>query len=138
MNEMGELPVLVHGTRRLSQSGVCLAHLAERSGKFLSADGDERLECLRRIIFDNLKVNGYLGPAAKPSCAAARSTRWRLRLGRVPWLVGSNGPTHRRPLARRLHVLANRRIWLRHRQGLSSDRRAYGARQGASGVEASA
>jgi len=62
VNEMGEAPVLVHGARKLSQSGVCLTYLAERTGKFQPHDEDERLECLRWIIFDNQKVNGYLGP----------------------------------------------------------------------------
>jgi glutathione S-transferase len=62
VNEMGEVPVLVHGTRRLTQSGVCLTYLADRSGKFQPRDEDERLEALRWIIFDNQKVNGYLGP----------------------------------------------------------------------------
>ncbi|MEZ5785571.1 MAG: glutathione S-transferase [Xanthobacteraceae bacterium] len=61
INEMGEVPVLVHGERRLSQSGVCLTYLAERSGRFLPANDDERLEALRWIIFDNQKVNGMLG-----------------------------------------------------------------------------
>jgi glutathione S-transferase len=62
VNEMGEAPVLVHGGRKLSQSGVILTYLAERSGKFALADEDERLEALRWIIFDNQKVNGFLGP----------------------------------------------------------------------------
>jgi glutathione S-transferase len=62
VNEMGEAPVLVHGSRKLSQSGVILTYLAEHSGKFAPQDEDERLEALRWIIFDNQKVNGYLGP----------------------------------------------------------------------------
>ncbi len=62
VNEMGEVPVLVHGEKKLSQSGVCLTYLAERTGKFLPEGEDERLECLRWIIFDNQKVNGFLGP----------------------------------------------------------------------------
>ncbi|HTV37916.1 MAG TPA: glutathione S-transferase [Xanthobacteraceae bacterium] len=62
VNEMGEVPVLVHGTKKLSQSGVILTYLAERSGKFLPREGDDRLEALRWIIFDNQKVNGFLGP----------------------------------------------------------------------------
>ena len=62
VNEMGEAPVLVHGARKLSQSGVILTYLAERSGKFAPQGEDERLEALRWIIFDNQKVNGYLGP----------------------------------------------------------------------------
>jgi glutathione S-transferase len=62
VNEMGEVPVLAHGERKLSQSGVILTYLAERSGKFGPADEDERLEALRWIIFDNQKINGFLGP----------------------------------------------------------------------------
>src|SRR5262249_51833493 len=62
VNEMGEVPVLVHGAKKLSQSGVILTYLAERSGKFQPNGADERLEALRWIIFDNQKVNGFLGP----------------------------------------------------------------------------
>ncbi len=63
VNEMGEVPVLAHGGKKLSQSGVILNYLAERSGKFKPDDTeDARLEVLRWIIFDNQKVNGFLGP----------------------------------------------------------------------------
>ena len=62
MNEMGEVPVLVHGSRKLSQSGVILTYLAERFRKYQPLGEEERLEALRWIIFDNQKVNGYLGP----------------------------------------------------------------------------
>jgi glutathione S-transferase len=62
VNEMGEAPVLLHGDRKLSQSGVCLTYLAERTGKFAPQGEDEKLEALRWIIFDNQKVNGFLGP----------------------------------------------------------------------------
>jgi glutathione S-transferase len=62
VNEMGEVPVLVHGSKTLSQSGVILTYLAERSGKFLPQGDEARLEALRWIIFDNQKVNGFLGP----------------------------------------------------------------------------
>ncbi|MGO9045325.1 MAG: glutathione S-transferase family protein [Xanthobacteraceae bacterium] len=61
INEMGEAPVLVHGAKKLSQSGVILVYLAERSGKFLPRGEDERLEAWRWIIFDNQKVGGSLG-----------------------------------------------------------------------------
>ncbi len=59
---MGEAPVLVHGNKKLSQSGVILTYLAEHSGRFQPNGDDERLETLRWIIFDNQKVNGFLGP----------------------------------------------------------------------------
>ncbi|MFL6798399.1 MAG: glutathione S-transferase family protein [Xanthobacteraceae bacterium] len=62
INEMGEAPVLAHGPNKLSQSGVILTYLAKRSGKFRPQGEDEELEALRWIIFDNQKVNGYLGP----------------------------------------------------------------------------
>jgi glutathione S-transferase len=62
VNEMGEIPVLVHGAKKLSQSGVILTYLAEHSNKFQPRGEDERLEALRWIIFDNQKVNGFLGP----------------------------------------------------------------------------
>jgi glutathione S-transferase len=62
VNEMGEVPVLVHGTKKLSQSGVILTYLAKRSSKFRPQSEDEELEALRWILFDNQKVNGYLGP----------------------------------------------------------------------------
>jgi len=62
VNEMGEAPVLVHGDKKLSQSGVILTYLARRSGKFLPKNEDDELESLRWIIFDNQKVNGFLGP----------------------------------------------------------------------------
>jgi glutathione S-transferase len=52
VNEMGEVPVLVRGTKKLTQSGVILTYLAEKSGKFLPQGDDERLEALRWIIFD--------------------------------------------------------------------------------------
>ncbi len=62
VNEMGEAPVLVHGSNKLTQSGVILEYLAGRSGKFLPHGEDERLQALRWIIFDNQKVGGSLGP----------------------------------------------------------------------------
>jgi len=104
INEMGEVPVLVHGKRKLSQSAVILTYLAERSGKFLPQGDDERLEALRWIVFDNQKVNGFLGPyrflknwAAKLDPAAMEFLKARVtnalgivdkRLSMHPFLVG--------------------------------------------------
>jgi glutathione S-transferase len=62
VNEMGEAPVLAHGAKKFAQSGVILSYLARRSGKFLPQGEDEELEALRWIIFDNQKINGFLGP----------------------------------------------------------------------------
>ncbi len=73
VNEMGEVPVLAHGDKKLSQSAVILNYLAKNSGKYFPDGEDEELEALRWIVFDNQKVNGFLGPYrflknfAKPS-----------------------------------------------------------------------
>jgi len=64
VNEMGEAPVLVDNKRgkKLSQSGVILTYLSDITGQFKPEGEDARLEALRWIIFDNQKVNGFLGP----------------------------------------------------------------------------
>ena len=60
INEMAEVPVLEHGGRRLSQSGVILDYLAERFGKLGWADDDERREILRWLLWDNHKLTSYI------------------------------------------------------------------------------
>jgi glutathione S-transferase len=57
-NEMGEVPVLEHGGRRISQSGVILDYLAEVTGRFAAADKAEQREIWRWILFDNHKFTG--------------------------------------------------------------------------------
>ena len=59
INEMGEVPVLEFGGRRLSQSGVILDYLAQRFGKFAATNEDERREILRWLLFDNHKLTSY-------------------------------------------------------------------------------
>src|SRR5689334_201104 len=59
INVMGEVPVLEHAGKRLTQSGVILDYLAERLGKFGAADADERREILRWLLFDNHKLTSY-------------------------------------------------------------------------------
>ena len=105
INEMGEAPVLVDGAKKLSQSGVILTYLARKSGKFLPQGEDEELEALRWIIFDNQKVNGFLGPyrflknfakpAGDPAVMAFMKGRFdaalaivNKRLEKSPFLVG--------------------------------------------------
>jgi glutathione S-transferase len=41
---------------------VILTYLADHTGRFKPEGEDERLEALRWIIFDNQKLNGFLGP----------------------------------------------------------------------------
>jgi glutathione S-transferase len=59
INELGEIPVLEHGAKRLSQSGAILTYLAEKTGRFGGRDEDEKLEILRWILFDNHKFTSY-------------------------------------------------------------------------------
>ncbi len=61
INEMGEAPVLVHGKKKLAQSGVILTYLARLTGKFEGATEDEKLEILSWMLFDNHKLNGLIG-----------------------------------------------------------------------------
>ena len=58
-NEQGEIPVLVHNGKRLSQSGAILTYLAARTGKFGGKSEDEKLEILRWMLFDNHKFTSY-------------------------------------------------------------------------------
>jgi glutathione S-transferase len=58
-NEMGEVPVLDDGARRLTQSGVILSYLAAKHGAFGGASEDERMEVLRWLLFDNHKFTSY-------------------------------------------------------------------------------
>ena len=59
VNELGEVPVLEHGETRITQSGVILDYLAERTGRFAAADTGERREIWRWILFDNHKFTSY-------------------------------------------------------------------------------
>lgn len=60
VNEMGEVPVLVAGNQRLSQSGVILDYLAEATRRFGPKSDDERREILRWMLFDNHKFTSYI------------------------------------------------------------------------------
>lgn len=55
VNAMGEAPVLDHAGKRLTQSGVILTYLSEKTGHFAADGEDARLEALRWIMFDNHK-----------------------------------------------------------------------------------
>jgi glutathione S-transferase len=58
-NDMGEVPVLDDGERRLTQSGVILGYLADKHGAFGGRTDDERREVLRWLFFDNHKFTSY-------------------------------------------------------------------------------
>lgn len=57
VNEMGEVPVLEHGGKHLSQSGVILHYLADHFRRF---HGENKLEVLRWILWDNHKLTSYI------------------------------------------------------------------------------
>ncbi|HWA12552.1 MAG TPA: glutathione S-transferase [Burkholderiales bacterium] len=59
INVMGEVPVLEHQGRRLSQSGVILDYLAGTLGRFGGRDDEERREILRWLLWDNHKLTSY-------------------------------------------------------------------------------
>jgi glutathione S-transferase len=72
INEMGEVPVLEHRGRLLSQSGVILDYLAGHFGKFGGTGDDERREILRWILWDNHKLTSYIA-----------TLRWMVHLAKV-------------------------------------------------------
>ena len=59
INVMGEVPVLEHDGRRLTQSGVILDYLASVLGRFGGESDDERRDVLRWLLFDNHKFTSY-------------------------------------------------------------------------------
>jgi glutathione S-transferase len=72
INEMGEVPVLEHRGKRLSQSGVILDYLASFFKKFGWKNDDERREVLRWILWDNHKLTSYIA-----------TLRWMVTLAKV-------------------------------------------------------
>lgn len=72
INEMGEVPVLEHGGKRLSQSGVILHYLAGHFQKFISSDETAKQEILRWILWDNHKLTSYIA-----------TLRWMVTLAKV-------------------------------------------------------
>jgi len=62
INPRGRVPALAVDGKILTENVAILTYLANHSGKFKPQGEDEKLESLRWIIFDNQKVNGFLGP----------------------------------------------------------------------------
>ena len=60
VNEMGEVPMLEHRGRLLSQSGVILDYLACTLGRFGWESDEERREILRWLLWDNHKLTSYI------------------------------------------------------------------------------
>src|SRR6056297_3485401 len=60
VNEMGEVPVLVEGDLRLTQSGAIQQYITDRTGKHGGAPED-RYEVLRWVLWDNHKLSSQVG-----------------------------------------------------------------------------
>lgn len=100
VNEMGEAPVLEFDGRKLTQSGVILSYLADKTGKFKPASEDDRLETLRWILFDNHKftnffaihrfLKSFLPQAPDPNVMAFLKGRFDAALGIVEKHLGKS------------------------------------------------
>ena len=62
VNVMGEVPVLVDGDTKITQSGVIQQYIADKTGKFGGQDQAEKYDVLRWVLFDNHKLSGVNGP----------------------------------------------------------------------------
>ena len=60
VNVMGECPVLTDGDLTLSQSGVILQYIADKTGKFGGTEA-EKYDVLRWVLWDNHKLSSQVG-----------------------------------------------------------------------------
>ena len=63
VNEMGEVPVLVDGTTKLSQSAVMLDYLSSKHGMYGGRSAEERRDILRWMFWDNHKLTANIATA---------------------------------------------------------------------------
>ena len=61
INEMGECPVLVDGDVTMTQSGVILDYIVEKTGKLGGKTAEEKREVLRWLLWDNHKMSSQAG-----------------------------------------------------------------------------
>jgi glutathione S-transferase len=61
INNLGEVPVMIDGDVKLTQSGVIQDYISEKSGKFGGKDNAERREILRWVLWDNHKLSSMAG-----------------------------------------------------------------------------
>jgi glutathione S-transferase len=61
VNAMAEVPVLIDGDIKLSQTGLIQAYIAEKSGKFGGDTKEDQREVLRWILWDVSKLSGQIG-----------------------------------------------------------------------------
>ena len=61
INEMGEVPVLVDGETRLTQSAVIQTYVSEKSGRFGGSTPEAAREVMRWVMWDNHKLSSQAG-----------------------------------------------------------------------------
>ncbi|MCR9112497.1 MAG: glutathione binding-like protein [Rhodobacteraceae bacterium] len=61
VNKMGEVPAMIDGDFRLSQSAAIQAYVSEKTGKFGGKDRAENYEILRWVLWDNHKLSSQAG-----------------------------------------------------------------------------
>ena len=61
INEMGEVPAMIDGDFRLSQSAAIQAYVTEKTGKFGGKDREENYEIFRWVLWDNHKLSSQAG-----------------------------------------------------------------------------
>ena len=61
INPMGEVPAMVDGDVRLTQSGVIQMYVTEKSGRFGGATREEAREVMRWVFWDNHKLSSQAG-----------------------------------------------------------------------------
>ncbi|NSX55748.1 glutathione S-transferase family protein [Parasulfitobacter algicola] len=61
INNMGEAPVLIDGDLKLTQSGVILDYISEKSGMLGMHNPDLRRDVMRWVLWDNHKLSSNAG-----------------------------------------------------------------------------
>ena len=61
VNPMGEVPVLVDGDLRLTQSGVIQQYVLDQTGSPLAGRPEDKYEVLRWVLWDNHKMSSQAG-----------------------------------------------------------------------------
>ncbi|GFE65451.1 glutathione S-transferase family protein [Litoreibacter roseus] len=62
LNPMGEVPVLIDGDVKLTQSGVIQQYIVDKTGR-LGGTEDDKYEVLRWVLWDNHKMSSQAGVA---------------------------------------------------------------------------
>ena len=61
VNPMGEVPVLVDGDMRLTQSGVIQQYILDQTGSPRAGQAADKYEVLRWVLWDNHKMSSQAG-----------------------------------------------------------------------------